>query len=226
MIGRDLHKLGNGLQTVTQMKTKLFLALLAATLAFSLSQALAQAPRLAAFQVAAPPPAPLLEILSPLPGAKIDTDTVTVRYQLKPVAPPTDNFELILDDQDPVHTVETEHTFNGLKPGAHRLIVEAVDANNIAIAGTRSELRFFVAKPSTPPPAPRAGSSVPPTTPGIGGSDPRRAPDIVSPLPLLLIIGAGILVGGFVSARRTRPSSIARREIAGSRAAASTRYRI
>ena len=207
MIGRDLHKLGNGLQTVTQMKTKLFLALLAATLAFSLSQALAQAPRLAAFQVTAPPPAPLLEILSPLPGAKIDTDTVTVRYQLKPLAPPTDNFELILDDQDPVHTVETEHTFNGLKPGAHRLIVEAVDANNIPIAGTRSELHFFVAKPSAPP---RAGSSVPPTTPGIGGSDPRRAPDIVSPLPLLLIIGAGILVGGFVSARRTRPASIAR----------------
>jgi hypothetical protein len=204
MVGRGLHKLGKGLQTVTQMKTRLLLALLVATLIFSLPQVLAQVPL--AVQVTSPPSAPLLEVLSPLPGAKIDKDSVTVRYRLQPVAPPTDNFELILDDRDPVHTVETEYTFTGLTPGQHRLIVQAVDANNTPISGTRTDMRFLVVKPSTTPPAPTAALSVPPALYSIAGRD-RYAPDAVSPLPLLLIIGAGVLVGGLVSARRTRPAS-------------------
>ncbi len=192
MIGRGLHKLGKGLQTVTQMKTKLLLAILVATLAFALPHVLAQAPSLAV-QVTSPPPAPLLEVLSPLPGEKIDKDTLIVRYKVNPLAPPTDNFELILDDHDPLHTTESEYTFTDLKPGPHRLIVEAVDANNIPIAGTRHEIHFFVVKPSTLPPAPHAALSGPP------GS--------ASPWPLLLIIGVGVVVGGLASARRTRPAS-------------------
>ncbi len=174
------------------MKTKLLLGLLVATLAFALPHVLAQAPPLAV-QVTSPPPAPLLEVLSPLPGARTDKDTVTVRYKLNPLAPPTDNFELILDDHDPVHTTETEYTFTDLKAGPHRLIIQAVDADNIPIAGTRHEMQFFVVKPSTPPPAPHAALTVPP------GS--------ASPWPLLLIIGVGVVVGGLASARRTRPAS-------------------
>ncbi len=176
------------------MKTKLLFVLLVATLVFSLPHVLAQAIPLAV-QVTSPPPAPLLEVLSPLPGEKLDKDTVVVRYKLNPLAPPTDNFELILDDRDPLYTTETEYTFTDLKPGPHRLIVEAVDANNIPIAGTRREMHFFVTQLSAPPPAPRA-AAMPPTSSGS-----------TSPLPLLLIIGAGVLVGGFVSARQTRRSS-------------------
>ena len=194
LIGRDLHTLGNGLQTVTQMKTKLLFALFVATLVFSLPQLPAQAIPLAV-QVTSPPPAPLLDVLSPLPGEKSDKDTVTVRYKLNPLAPPADNFELILDDRDPVHTRETEYTFTDLKPGPHRLIVEAVDANSFPIAGTRKEMRFVVNQPSAPPPTPRA-AAMPPASSGS-----------TSPVPLLLIIGAGVLVGGFVSARQTRRSS-------------------
>jgi hypothetical protein len=184
------------------MKTKLLFSLLVATLVFALPHVLAQAPL--AVQVTSPPPAPLLEVLSPLPGAKIDKDTLTVRYQLKPLAPPTENSELILDDRDPVHTTETEYTFTGLKPGPHRLIVEAVDANNMPIAGTRNEIRFFVVQSSTPPPAPHAALGGSPASYSVAA---RPAPNAVSPLPLLLIIGVGMVVGGLVSARRTRPAS-------------------
>lgn len=149
-----------------------------------------------------------LRIVSPKPNERLTQTFVAVQYQqLSPAASGAPIYELRLDERDPVQTTDTNYTFNGLTVGAHDLIVQIVDANGTAIAGTRSEVKFVVVSPAAsagttglgqaaylpelPLPMPPAGD-----LPGGTGS-----------LPLLSVIGFGILVGGVISALRTRPGN-------------------
>jgi hypothetical protein len=144
-----------------------------------------------------------LKIVAPKPDEKLQQTSVTVRYQqVSPAsASGTPTYELRLDDRDPVQTTDTSYTFNGLKPGAHDLIVQVVDANNVPISGTRSEVHFVVAGPATGAGITSESSAAPPSMPPQSSDLPSGG----SSLPLLSVIGFGILVGGVISALRTRP---------------------
>ncbi|MBV9147666.1 MAG: hypothetical protein JO065_17250 [Acidobacteria bacterium] len=145
-----------------------------------------------------------LRIVSPKPDDKLPQTFVSVQYQpLGPTAAGMPTYELRLDARDPVQTTDTTYTFNGLTAGSHDLIVQMVDANGTPIANTRSEVKFVTVNP--------------PATTGNSGPGPTAAlfPPLPSPpdlpgengsLPLLSVIGFGILVGGVISALRTRPA--------------------
>ncbi|HEV8523616.1 MAG TPA: hypothetical protein VGQ71_03890 [Terriglobales bacterium] len=175
-----------------------------------------------------------VRVLSPKAGEKISNTFVNVKYELAaPVsAAGSPTFQLRLDGRDPVRTTDTEHTFTGLAPGSHRLSIELVDANNTPLPGSRAELQFTVVSGSGRP----GTTSGTPLRTGTGlqgavsfGTQPRlqyasllwqtnaggqykdaqpyETPLLrTSSLPLLSVIGLGVLLGGIASALRTRQS--------------------
>ena|SRR5579884_500724 len=144
-----------------------------------------------------------LRILSPTAGEKLGQAYVAVQYEKAPPISSGDlNYELRLDAQDPVHTKNTSYTFDGLTPGEHSLVVQAVDAAGAPISGTRSEVQFSVAAAAANAQTSVAAAPNIPTLPQPMAND---LPNGNSSLPLLSIIGFGILVGGVISALRTRP---------------------
>ena len=176
------------------------------------------------------PGQPAVKILTPKPGSKLTTNFVDVRYQLQQqaAAASSPNFRVQLDARDPVQTTDTQQNFTGLAPGTHTLTVEVVDANGTPIAGTRSEVQFtMVATPQNPPPgltqpqATERGRYVPASFRQSDSSQARQSdspqaaaaaksgglPKTGSPLPMLGVIGLGTLLGGLISALRTRPSN-------------------
>jgi hypothetical protein len=80
--------------------------------------------------------------------------------------------------------------------------VQAVDAKNHPISGMRSEINFEVINAITASSSPAVFST--PTAPPLPSSN--DLPGGSSSLPLLSVIGFGILVGGVISALRTRPA--------------------
>lgn len=89
-----------------------------------------------------------LRILSPKNGDKIDTDMVTVRYVLaaEVSAEETPTFNVLVDDQDPVQTSDSQYTVE-LAPGEHTVIVQVVDANGTPIGGAQDQVHFTVLPP-------------------------------------------------------------------------------
>jgi hypothetical protein len=149
-----------------------------------------------------------IRIISPKNGEKLQQSSVTVQYAPLQTASASSSptFELRLDAQDPVHTSDTSYTFSGLTPGLHDLFIQIVDANNTPVVGTRSQVRFITVPQSTNVTQSSAGSAQPPVGPTIP-KEIAMLPDARSSLPLLSVIGFGILVGGVISALRTRPTA-------------------
>jgi hypothetical protein len=162
-------------------------------------------PVLALTAQAAPDPnaASAVHVVSPKQGEKIAQTAVTVQYeQLTPAsAGGTPTFELRLDGQDAVTTTESSYTFSGLKAGVHDLVIQIVDANGTPITGTRAAVRFIVVNP----PAPAAGPGSAALRPELP-TGPGELPYVGTSLPLLSVLGFGILIGGVVSALRPRAS--------------------
>ncbi|HEX6879244.1 MAG TPA: hypothetical protein VF135_02680 [Terriglobales bacterium] len=170
--------------------------------------------------VNAAPQSSLIRILTPVASQKLADNFTTVRFELinPAAAPGTPNFLIQMDGNDPVTTAQTQQSFTGLAPGAHTITVELVDANRTPIPGGRAAVQFFVSPGNTPTGTPRSGISVdqgrdltqgsakfqqpdPQTQPPDGDAD---LPPASSSLPLISIVGFGILVGGVISAMRTR----------------------
>lgn len=104
---------------------------------------------------------PGVRILEPAVGQKLAQTYVLVRFEVaNPNTPGTPTYRLRLDDREPVETSFTEHTFTGLQPGKHTVIVELIDANGTPINGTRAQVSFV----STPPPPRTQESEGPPST--------------------------------------------------------------
>jgi len=193
------------------MRTYRFVALLLLIFAFALftrnnAHALGRRGHHVSFQTAAPKT--LLQIQSPKPGEKIQSDVVTVQYSMVRAADaePTPTYELRIDSSDPVQTASTTYTFTGLQPGEHTIDVQAVDANNTPIAGTQAQVRFAV----LPPP----GSATPAKKPSEELNQAATLPDPnEGALSLLSVIGFGILVGGALSLYRGRALQEKRRRI-------------
>jgi hypothetical protein len=161
-----------------------------------------------------------LRILSPKSGEKISTDFVTVQYEAATgvTAAGRPTFRVRLDSSDPVNTTDTEYTCTGLAPGTHTVTVQVVDANGTPIVGAQGQVQFTVlspqqnrgVKPQSPQAAaqPDAAAQLVPAamTSQPSGQNPQEPlPQAGSPLPVLSVIGMGVLLGGIASALRTRP---------------------
>jgi hypothetical protein len=143
--------------------------------------------------------------LTPVSSQKLTDNFTTVRFELvnKNAYPGTPNFRVQMDGNDPITTSETQQAFTGLAPGAHTVTIQMVDANGTPVPGGRASIQFFVSLQTSKPAgnAPQGAASI------SGPSDQQDDPDLPpasSPLPLISIIGFGILVGGIVSAMKTR----------------------
>jgi len=176
----------------------------------------------------------VIKILSPKVDEKLGSSALSVRYELLNSgvsASASPSYRLQLDSRDPVETTSTEHSFTGLAPGKHVLTVEVVDANHTPIMGSRTEVQFTTSnqlpsagaqQPAAPrqqqPPTqqqaqpqqqqPRA-ELMPPSVhkaylPLPAGSGSDELPSAAGELPLLSMVGFGVLVGGGISAMRTR----------------------
>lgn len=155
------------------------------------------------------PQSSLIQILSPVQGQAKSTNIVQLRYQLtNPAASAgAPNFQLQLDGADPITTTDTEYTFTGLAPGAHSIAVVLVDANGTPTAGGRSVVQFSIKDPAattrTNPPANPPRASVTPK--GLGGNlDEEASMASSDSLPLLSLVGFGVLIGGVATGKRAK----------------------
>ena len=145
------------------------------------------------------------EIVSPKPDQKLAQSFVVVEFRtLNPVFGSGESYELRLDGRDAVHTTEHSYTFNGLTPGTHEVALQVLATDGIPASGTGS-LVSFVVDPAT---AAKVGGTQAANLPEppLPLPPPADLPNVNSSLPLLSIIGFGILVGGVISALRTRPA--------------------
>jgi len=160
--------------------------------------------------------APVVRILAPGAGARLAQPAVAVRYELtNPGVSPSPTFRLQLDGRDPVTTATTDYTFNDVAPGKHVLTVELVDANSTPVAGSRSEITFTTLPPGA---APAGGMLSRLRRPdqrlvraaleqSVEQEQAAATPAIATArgaLPLLSVIGFGVLLGGIASAMKTR----------------------
>jgi hypothetical protein len=144
----------------------------------------------------------LIHILTPVAGQASASNAIRVRYELtNPSADAGDpNFQIQLDGTDPVSTTATEYTFTGLAPGAHSVTVMLVDANGTPIGGGTASVQFTV---KNLPAVPRADVDGAPAENEVGGAANQTA-GASNNLPMLSLIGFGVLIGGVASAFKTR----------------------
>lgn len=171
----------------------------------------------------APPSAPsaLIRILNPAVSQKLAKDTTTVRFQLTnpAAAPGTPTFLVQMDRKDPVRTSQTQQVFTGLSAGAHTVTVALVDADGAPIRGGQAAVQFVVVPPvqsATKTPGATgsvatakrelkiAGLKFQQPDPAMLNQEESNLPPASSPLPLISVIGFGVLVGGIISAMKTR----------------------
>jgi hypothetical protein len=152
-----------------------------------------------------------IRVLSPKAGEKVTQSFLKVTYELAaPVAADTDpRFELRLDTRDPERVRDTEHTFTGLAPGPHTLSIQLIDANDRPVPGARAEVEFLVVQPKSRDeegrkPYMAVGAARRVLLAGADLSQRDELPAASSPLPLLSLIGFGVLLGGIAAGTRSR----------------------
>jgi hypothetical protein len=164
-------------------------------------------------EIGAPTPGTTgIRVLAPKSGQKFSTNIIAVRFELtnpRAVAAPMPDFRLQMDSTDPIITSSNEYTFTGLVPGNHTLKIELVDANNTPVAGTQAVVPFTVVQRGAQPASPTSEVSpiAPPAyvpTSYLTLDDQDTLPNSGSALPLLSVIGFGVLVGGIATAMKTR----------------------
>lgn len=152
-----------------------------------------------------------IKILSPKVDEKLGSTIVTVRFQLDNAGLSADtspNFRVQLDSREAVETTSTEQSFTGLTPGDHVVTIDLVDANHNPIPQGHVEVRFHTFTPG-PDPSQQTGALVAPSVvkaslPLPDNTANDELPSAAGNLPLLSMVGFGVLVGGVISAMRTR----------------------
>jgi len=155
----------------------------------------------------------VVHIVSPVSGENLEGTSVSIRYQVSPTKRTSTQpamFRIQIDSQPPVETNETAYTFDSLTPGSHDVTVELLDSRNRPITSSLAKASFvsaaletnpdgeLVVEPMLPPTLQKVAMFLPqaaaPIDPGDGSGE----------MPLLSVIGLGVLIGGMVSAMKTR----------------------
>jgi hypothetical protein len=159
-----------------------------------------------------------IRILTPVSGQMLTSNFVDLRFEVtRPVMSGEPNFLVQLDSSDPINMTDTSYTFSSLQPGIHTVRVTLVDANNSPVQGGAATVQFKV--PSVTPPAhvdgsrgakqrePRAVAGLAPAAPippELRNDGDLNLPLAGSPLPILSLIGFGLLIGGAAQTMRSR----------------------
>lgn len=155
----------------------------------------------------------MIKVLSPKVNERLGSSAVIIRFQLEASGAAADSmptYRVHLDGRNPVETTSTEHSFAGLTDGEHVISIDLVDANHVPVPLSHTEVRFQTYTPTTNNKVSSATSvrNVPPTVKAnweLPASEGH--PDLptgATELPLLSMVGFGVLVGGVISAMRTR----------------------
>ncbi len=144
---------------------------------------------------------PVIRITAPQQHQRQTANFVTVRYELQnPTSAPagSPNFQVQLDGSDPVTTASTSQNFTGLTPENHVVTVRLVDANGTPVPQSQTQVQFAI--------VPTSQNSASPGTPQakVVGDTDASLPEAGTLLPVLSVIGFGVLVGGIVSSMKTR----------------------
>lgn len=156
----------------------------------------------------------VLRVIAPRPGEKLRQNYVTVQIALMNAAASAaglPNYQIRLDNRDPVTTNSAEYTFTGVAPGEHTVEVQLVDANQTPVAGAHAVVTFVTVQPSPTSSFGRPHGALMQAAMRIQADDDanpddtdRDLPSAGGALPLLSVIGFGVLLGGIASAMRTR----------------------
>lgn len=158
-------------------------------------------------------PAHVVNIVSPTSGEHVEAGSVSIRYEVsssKRTSARPATFRIQVDSQSPVETNETAYTLDSLAPGSHDVTVELIGSKHRPVADSVAHTTFvceipeknpsaeLVVEPMMPPTLQKVAMFLPqaaaPIDPGDGSGE----------MPLLSVIGLGVLVGGMVSAMKTR----------------------
>jgi hypothetical protein len=154
-----------------------------------------------------------IKILSPKINERLGNSAVTLRFQLVnsgAAADTSPTYRIQLDGRDPVEVTSTEHSFTGLTDGDHVISIDLVDANHTPVPQSHTEVKFRTFTPgpndkvTNPSSSVRAPSVVKAKWELPTGESRHDLPSGASELPLLSMVGFGVLVGGVISAMRTR----------------------
>ncbi|HLH06695.1 MAG TPA: hypothetical protein VKW78_05635 [Terriglobales bacterium] len=153
-----------------------------------------------------------VQILSPAPGTTITGSSLMVQLETSSLPPRHEpaTFQIQLDSASPVLTSNTHYTFDQLAPGRHTLTVSLLTPKGSVVKGPHAVAEFSSALPELSPAADVAVKSMmPPTLQKVAmflpkPTAPLEPPDGSGEMPLLSVIGLGVLVGGMVSAMKTR----------------------
>ncbi len=143
----------------------------------------------------------MIRLDSPRPNDQLASGMVEVRYQRleESAAQPNPNtFRIQLDSEDPISTEHTTCVLTGVTPGHHTVSVSLLDAGGTPVPHSVVSASFTVLPAAYRQDSGALVASQAPPPPSEGHNPNSRA------LPILSIIGFGVLVGGIFSAMRTR----------------------
>lgn len=149
----------------------------------------------------------VVRIVSPGPDEQVLGPAVSIRYATEGQFRPT-LFRLQLDSDPAVETNAPSYTFENLAPGRHEIKIAAVNRWHHPVRGSEAQSAFtlMLPQPNTqlvyPPVLPESLQKVAMYIPKV--TAPSDPPDGNGEMPLLSVIGLGVLVGGMVSAMKTR----------------------
>jgi hypothetical protein len=154
-----------------------------------------------------PSQAGALRVNTPKANETIAQNFVHVTYQLvNPGATPapSPNFTVQLDGNDPITTTAYDYTFTGLAAGTHTITVTLVDANGVPMANSSVSTKFVVKDGTRNPSAAPTAMHHRRSKLRLAESEAASIPVGSTPLPLLSLVGFGVLVGGIWTAVQHR----------------------
>jgi hypothetical protein len=202
------------------MKVKLRLFLLFAALSLSqaplFALAAADAPASTSPTAAVAPPS--LELFLPLASQSSTSKDVDLHgfEFLRPVPSGEPKLLVEFDSAAPIPIDEADYTLAELPSGLHVARMTLVDANDQPVQGGSATVRFKVPQSARagglnathlPVPCLRGAAPALPIPPVLRNDGDPDLPLKGSPLPLISIVGFGLLIGGIVPAMRARKIS-------------------
>jgi hypothetical protein len=158
-----------------------------------------------------------IRILAPIADQTLAGNSVDLRFEV--VRPPLGSepsFLVQIDDASPIKTSETSYTFSGVQAGIHSVRVTLMDVNNSPAPGGLATVQFNVPTSSQfahtdnsrvarhrPTQAISGAAPGAPIPPELRADGDISFPMAGSPLPLLSLIGFGLLIGGATQTMRT-----------------------